>query len=126
MTDDLRTSPRHTFPYLQLVASVTDGNMPSVDDFHTVPCEDVSGSGIAFFLDEEPEAMEYVVALGTPQNRTYVCARVVQVRQVPDQGRVRYRVGCQFTHRAGFERGTLRVLRERRGEAGSALAAGPQ
>lgn len=113
MTDDLRTSPRHEFRYLQLVASAADGNMPSADDFRTVPCEDVSGSGIAFFLDEEPEAMEYVVALGTPQDRTYVCARVVHVRQVADQGRVRYRVGCQFTGRARFDCGRLTVTKDR-------------
>ncbi len=111
MSNDLRTSPRHEFPYNQLVASVADGKMPSLGDFCTVPCEDVSGSGIAFFLEREPTAEEYVVALGKTRNLIYVCARVVYVRQIPHKGQLWYRVGCRFTGRARFERSRLSVVR---------------
>ncbi len=111
MNNDQRTSPRHEFPYKQLVASVADGNMPSLGDFCTVPFEDVSGSGIAFLVEKEPSAEEYIVALGKVRNLTYVCARVVQVRQIAHKGQLWYRVGCRFTGRARFERSTLSVVR---------------
>ncbi len=111
MNNDLRTSPRHEFPYEQLVASVTNGNMPSLGDFRTVPCEDVSGSGIAFLLEDAPDADEYVVALGKAKHLIYLCVRVVHVQQLPHKGQLRYRVGCQFTGRARFERSTLSVVR---------------
>ncbi len=104
MNDDHRTTPRHGFPYEQLVAAVTDGNMPSLRAFRAVPCEDVSRSGIAFYLEDEPAAKEYIVALGKPPKETYMCARVVHVRPVRHNGQWRYRVGCQFTGRARFER----------------------
>ena len=111
LNEDLRTSPRHEFPYEQLVALVANGNMPSLADFCNVPCENVSGSGIAFLLEKEPDANEYVVALGKAQNLIYLCARVVHVRQIPHKGQLRYRVGCQFTGRARYERSTLSVVR---------------
>ncbi len=111
MSNDLRTSPRHEFPYKQLVASVENGRMPCLGDFCTVPCEDVSGSGIAFFLDNEPTAEEYVVALGKPRDLTYVCARVLHVRQIPHKGQLWYRVGCRFTGRARCDNTTLSVVR---------------
>jgi len=111
MNNDLRTSLRHEFPYEQLVALVTDGMMPSLGDFRTVPCEDVSSSGVAFLLEKEPDTDECVVALGKAQHLTYLCARVVHVRQVPHKGQLRYRVGCQFTGRARFERSTFSVVR---------------
>jgi hypothetical protein len=111
VNNDQRTSTRHEFRYDQLVALVADGNMPSLGDFFTVPCEDVSCNGIAFFLENEPTPEEYVVALGKPQNLTFVFARAVQVRQVLHNGQLRYRVGCQFTGRARIERSTLCVVR---------------
>lgn len=111
MNNELRTSPRHEFPYKQLAASVEDGRMPSLGDFCSVPCEDVSGSGIAFFLDNEPTAEEYVVALGKAQDLTYVCARVVHVQQIPHAGQLWYRVGCRFTGRARFNNTTLSVVK---------------
>ncbi|MDY0167811.1 MAG: hypothetical protein RBS80_14790 [Thermoguttaceae bacterium] len=111
MANELRTNPRHGFPYEQLIATVIDGKMPSLTDFRAVPCEDMSCSGIAFYLAEEPKANEYVVALGKAPSMIYLCARVVQVRQVPRKGRLWHRVGCQFTGRARVEQSTLGVVR---------------
>ncbi len=111
MSNDLRTSPRHEFPYEQFVAEVTEGRMPGLGDFRRVPCEDVSGSGVAFYLEQEPAVENYVVALGRTQNLIYLCARVMHTRRVARSGQLRYRVGCRLTGRARLDRNTLRVVR---------------
>jgi len=110
-SDDARSSPRHVFPSKQLVAAVVDGKMPSVTDFSRVPCEDVSRSGIAVYLKDEPEVDEYVVGLGKSPDLSYVCARVVHTRQAVHTGQMRYRVGFQFTGRAHLDRSTLTMVR---------------
>lgn len=110
MSNDLRTSSRHEFPYEQLVAELTEGRMPGLGDFQRVPCDNVSGSGIAFYLEQKPAVDEYVVALGSTPDLTYLCARVVHSQRVPRQGQLRYRVGCQLTGRARLDRNTLRVI----------------
>ncbi len=111
MINDQRSSPRHDFPYQQLVAMVADGKMPASSDFHTVPCENVSRGGIAFFLNEEPTAQEYVVALGPAWNLSYLCARVAHTRRAIYDGKLWYRVACRFTGRASFDHSTLTVVR---------------
>ena len=109
--EDNRASPRHEFPYEQIVAAVADGEMPSLGDFRTVPCEDVSCGGIAIILKDKPEAEEYVVGLGKGRNLTYLCARVLHTQETVHKGQMRYGVGCQFTGRARLDRSTLRLVR---------------
>lgn len=110
-TKEQRSHFRHEFSYDQLVAVVADGKMPSLGDFRTVPCENLSCGGIAFCLDQEPGGDEYVIALGHPRELIYVCARVVHTSKVCCEGQVWYRVGCQFTDRAHFDRSTRCIVR---------------
>ncbi len=110
-SENNRSSPRRAFSHEQLVAGVAHGNMPSLADFSRVRCEDVSCGGIAFYLKDEPEFDEYVIGLGKSPNLTYLCARVVHAREAVHKGQMWYYVGCQFTGRARFDRGTLAVVR---------------
>ncbi len=116
-TEDNRASTRHEFPYEQLIAPVTGGEMPSLGDFRTVPCEDVSCGGILLYFSDEPEAEEYVVGLGKGRNLTYLVARVVHMQETVHKGQTRYRVGCQFTGRARLDHGTLRLVRSVDGDS---------
>ena len=116
-TENNRASPRHEFAYEQLVAAVADGEMPSMGDFRTVPCEDVSCGGIAFLLNDEPAAEEYIVGLGKAPNLTYLCAGVLHKEETVHKGQMRYRVGCQFTGRARLDRSTLKLVRNVDGDS---------
>ena len=100
--DEHRTSPRHSFPYVQKIAPTVDGTMPATSDFFEVRCQDLSCRGIAIVLDKPPEFDHLVVALGREPNLSHVTAQVIRVEPFDQGGTRRYVAGCQFTGRASL------------------------
>jgi PAS domain S-box-containing protein len=95
-----RGSVRRQYPYRQWIAPVVDGRIPSRREFFEVRCKDISGSGIAFFLNFLPEFEDLVVGLGRLPALNYFTARVMRVARVEQEGRTSYLVGCRFVARA--------------------------
>lgn len=94
-----RSSPRKAFHYLQPIAPIYHGRLPSHEDFFDAVCENISGGGIAFYLNRAPDFQDLVVALGQPPNLTHFSARVVRVAETLYDGKQAYLVGCRFTGR---------------------------
>jgi PAS domain S-box-containing protein len=94
-----RRSPRHTYPYEQLIAPIIEGTMPGPRNFFAVECKDLAASGIAFFLDRPPDVQQYVLSLGSPPEAKRVVCRVVRWVEVNTEGRRRCLVGCRFVGR---------------------------
>jgi len=96
---DLRSSPRHEFPYVQKIAPMVGGKAPSADKFFPVCCKDLSRGGVAMLLDRPPDFELFIIALGSPPTPSLVTARVVHCEPFEDNGRTRYQVGCRFVSR---------------------------
>lgn len=96
---DLRSSPRRNFQYRQKVAPVRGKELPTRKDFFEVECHDISAGGISFFLSEQPDFSNLIVALGVPPFESFFAARVVRVVVSDRDGSIRYLVGCRFTGR---------------------------
>jgi hypothetical protein len=96
---EFRASPRRGYSYPQRVAPLFGSQMPSPERFFEVRCGDISGSGLSFFLDSQPEFDNVVIALGRPPEVIHVAARVVHVEPVLQSGARAFRVGCCFSHR---------------------------
>lgn len=120
---DKRRSVRREYPYRQWIAPLIDGRIPSRREFFEVRCKDISGSGIAFFLNFLPEFENLVVGLGRLPALNYFTARVMRVARVEEEGRVSYLVGCRFLAKA-FVPDAVQSGGQRRAEP-SAEAAGP-
>ena len=98
-TQELRSGPRHEFPYVQKVAPMVGGKLPSAEKFFPVRCRNVSGGGIAVVLDSPPDFDQLVIALGVSPSVRHVTARVVRTERFEENGWTRYLVGCQFIGR---------------------------
>jgi len=101
-TAENRTAPRHDYRYVQAVAPLRNGTMPTAEDFFNVDCCDLSRGGVAFYLDTPPDFDELVVVLGRGPLVKRCRAKVVHVGQLSVDGGARYRVGCRFTERLGL------------------------
>jgi hypothetical protein len=91
---EMRQNARHPFRYVQMMGTVNGDSLPSEEEFREVVCEDLSGGGMAMFLNHPPDFESCVIALGKPPNATYLLARVAHVQPV-------FRIGCQFLRRLG-------------------------
>ena len=94
-----RASPRHHYPYVQMIAPYTDQRVPGPDAYFPVECKDISATGVAFFLDSAPDFQRLIMALGPPRRVTRVVCRVVRVAAAEVDGRRKYLVGCGFIGR---------------------------
>ena len=98
---DMRSSPRKSFSFPQMIAPVTaEGGTPKPGEFMVVECNDISAGGISFVLDYRPEFKEAVIVLGSPPNVTSVVAEIVRISTTTRDGRIAYLIGCRFTGRA--------------------------
>jgi hypothetical protein len=97
--EDLRSSPRHEFPYVQKIAPMAGGKVPSADKFFPVRCKDLSCGGIAMLLDRPPDFELFMIVLGSPPTPRLLTARVVHCEPFEEDGWTRYRVGCRFISR---------------------------
>ena len=93
---ELRGCPRHPFQVTQPVAPFDGSQDPSTAVFRLVRCNDISQSGISFYWPCPPDFTRALLALGTPENRIFMAARVV--RHVARPGN-EFLIGCVFIER---------------------------
>lgn len=101
--EELRSSPRVPYQYLQWIAPSYNGKRPRKNELFQVPCRDISAGGISFYIPQPPDFEVLVVGLGQMPSLTLFGARVVRV--VPEDGPdgPRYLVGCAFTGRTHID-----------------------
>jgi hypothetical protein len=92
------------FPYqtLQLLAPVHGDTVPTIEQFKTVMCRDISSGGFSYRSDQKPESDRIVVLLRTKDEKRCIEARVVHSRPTFRDGRLQFDVGCKFTRRIPF------------------------
>ncbi|MDY0166830.1 MAG: PAS domain-containing protein [Thermoguttaceae bacterium] len=96
---EMRSSPRRTYQYRQLIAPLTGDRLPSRNHFFEVVCEDISAGGISFYLDTPPDFKRVVVGLGQPPQLSFFIAEIVRVLEKEIDGQEQFLVGCRFTGR---------------------------
>ncbi len=96
---EMRSSPRRTYQYRQLIAPLLGNRLPARNRFFEVVCEDISAGGIAFYLDSRPGFERVVVGLGQPPQLTFFTADIVRIAETEADGRRQFLVGCRFTGR---------------------------
>ena len=73
--------------------------MPTADDFFEVQCLDLSTGGISFFLTDQPQFEDVVVALGKPPQLLHFTASVCRVVETDVGQQPGYMIGCEFRDR---------------------------
>ncbi len=97
---EMRSSPRRTYQYRQLIAPLRGEQLPPQNRFFEVVCEDISAGGISFCLDSLPDFKRVVVGLGQPPQLAFFTADVVRVSETrAADGRRQFLVGCRFAGR---------------------------
>ena len=91
---EARSSPRQVFKHVQQIAPMHGSVLPDSREFFDVECIDISGNGVAFYLDNPPSFESLVVALGNEPDRSFFSARIVNIREIRRNGRTAYRAGC--------------------------------
>lgn len=118
---DNRSVPRYSFGIMQRIAPITDGKMPSRDEFGPAACDNLSRTGFAFYTDVKPDFDELVVELGTSPEPAYLTAAIVHTTPVEKDGHAVLRIGCGFTGRALWSERAQSLLRSRDIESAFAL-----
>ncbi len=95
-----RKRPRRSFQYQQRVAPFIDGQTPPADSFREVQCHDISSGGFSFVVDQLPNHVRYIVALGMPPIQMHVVAKVIHSKTVTENGKTHHIIGCQYVSRA--------------------------
>jgi PAS domain S-box-containing protein len=95
----LRSSPRRSYPYRQSLAPIVDGKLPSKDEFVEVQFRDISAGGVSFLFDKRPQFSTLVLALGCPPNVHYVKGQIVNATETVNEGNKAFLVGCRFLER---------------------------
>ncbi len=96
---EMRSSPRRTYQYRQLIAPLLGDRLPARNRFFEVVCEDISAGGISFYLDTPPDFKRVVVGLGQAPQLTFFTADIARVAEKEVDGRRQFLVGCRFTGR---------------------------
>jgi hypothetical protein len=97
---DRRQRSRRSFPYVQLIAPMIDGQMPDDHHFRPVRCRDISPTGFSYLSPTPPDFQDLMVALGGETTTTYMAARVMHATIVERDNQVAYIVGCRYLSRA--------------------------
>ena len=97
-----RQRARRLYPYVQRIAPIVDGRIPSYDDFMEVRCRDIAAGGFSFLLYEPPQQKQYVAAFGVAPTLTYLTACVAHTTKLEIDGKLTYIVGCEYTDRVAI------------------------
>jgi hypothetical protein len=93
-----RTSERHAYPVVQMLAPCNAIRLPEEDAFREVRCHDISRGGFSFLWSKPPDFEFVVVSLGNGSDRISLTARVV--RSSPSPGlQDEFLVCCEFLDR---------------------------
>ncbi len=98
-----RRFPRREFPFVQTIAPMLEGETPTLGDFRSVQCRDISPEGFSFMLAHPPSFKELVVALGAQPKQIRVVAEIVHFNRMQYQGREVWIIGCRYVRRASKE-----------------------
>jgi hypothetical protein len=91
-----RTSERHAYPVVQMLAPCNAIQLPEEDAFREVRCHDISRGGFSFLWPEPPDFGFVVVSLGNGSDRISLTARVVRSSPRPQDD---FLVCCEFLDR---------------------------
>jgi len=119
-----RGTTRYPFPIRQRIAAIYEGQLPSLEEFRSVRCVDLSRGGMAFYQSAAPNFVELVVALPVAAGTTFMAARVRHVSAVDAQATRHYHVGCCFTGRVHWSEQTQQLIRPGDIETASLLLLG--
>jgi PAS domain S-box-containing protein len=97
-----RFNPRRPYPYRQSIGYVVDGNLPNVNDFQQVDCNDIAANGFSFLSPQPPQSDSLVVALGNYPRLTYLSAQVVHATRVEHEGQHKFLIGCAYVSRVNY------------------------
>ncbi|HEV3344736.1 MAG TPA: GGDEF domain-containing protein [Pirellulales bacterium] len=115
---------RQPFNEKQYIAPYSgEGPLPETSEFRAVQCYDLSARGLSFLCDDAPDFERFVVRLGKGSEECFVVARVVNIADVGNKERARYRVGCSFLQRVGSVES---IVSEPTTEASPIVVADPQ
>jgi hypothetical protein len=91
---------RLSFPTTQAIAPYVDGSLPLKSMFRPVQCQDLSTTGLAFYLPEPPKTDRIVVELSTNASVIYLTAAIAHCRPASDDPqKPLYLIGCRFIGR---------------------------
>jgi len=96
-----RPAKRRAFPYMQRIAPIVEGRMPTEDEFHVVPFRDISSTGVSFLVTQEPTFKKVAIELGQGRHTTHLVAEVARIKRIEHENTTAYLVGCKFTGRVG-------------------------
>jgi len=97
-----RRRPRRSYPYTQRVAPVLGGELPSIDQFVEVQCNDIAAGGFSYLSPTPPLSDTLVVALGAPPFFTFLTAQVAHITRLRQQGQRMFLIGCSYIGRANY------------------------
>ncbi|HEY2880993.1 MAG TPA: GAF domain-containing protein [Pirellulales bacterium] len=97
---DRRQRSRRSFPYVQMIAPMVDGQPPQDHQFRSVRCRDISPTGFSYLSTTPPDFQDLMVALGSDSTTTYLAARVMHATIVERDNKIAYVVGCRYLARA--------------------------
>jgi PAS domain S-box-containing protein len=100
---DRRVRTRRSFPYVQMIAPMVNGEMPPEHRFRPVRCRDISPTGFSFLSPTPPDFQDLMVALGGETTTTYLAARVMHATIVERDNKAAYIVGCRYLSRANAD-----------------------
>lgn len=76
LLENRRVRRRIPFETRQRIAPIEDEATHRLGDFITVPCYDLNGGGLAFFLPNQPQFRRLIVELSCPRKKVYLLAEV--------------------------------------------------
>jgi len=99
---DRRSRRRKSYPYRQKMAPIMDGNLPELEEFIDIRCNDITTGGCSFLLNSPPTSGNLIVALGLDPDVSYLIAQVAHVSRVWHDGKRCYLIGCNYVGRAEY------------------------
>ena len=98
--EERRSEVRRAYPVTQVVAFHDESETPTKEMFRPVLCQDISPSGISFYLSGPPAADHCTIVLGRKPMLIFVKAKVVHYG--PYLGPKReWVIGCEFLGKVG-------------------------
>ena len=99
--DDVRTSKRVAYPFVQSVAPYYEGAKINQANFIEVVCQDLSVSGFSFWINRPPKCGRLLVKLQADPLTAYLVVEVRHITQRDTPSGPMSLVGCQFQKRIG-------------------------
>ncbi len=97
-----RGEARFTFTASQRVAPCAADKLPTLGEFVSVRCYDLSRKGFSYLLPQPPAYEAILAELTLPNQRVYVRARVAHITGMTVDGTFVFQVGCEFTDRVQY------------------------